>query len=111
MPVESADDLASFFDEEEFAEAATYLAPDDGAEAVACSVIVDRGQGAQLFRAGETSAATAERLLHVRKSEVPLVKREGVFTLDVDGEQLKVREMPVLDQTGLWWTAKFVLVD
>lgn len=108
MPVESASDLASMFDEAEFAEAASYQPP--VGPAVTCTVIVDRGQGRRPFSGGEQQLATSERKLWVRAAEVPVLVRGGVFTLDVDVEQLRVDDLPVLDHTGTLWSADLVIV-
>jgi hypothetical protein len=111
MAVESASDLASMFDDEEFAEAASYLAP--GGAAVDCLVIVDRGQGRKAFTGGEQQLATSERMLWVRKTAdgeggLAAVVRGGVFTLELDGEELTVADLPALDHTGQLWSVELV---
>lgn len=113
MSVESASDLASMFDDEEFAEAASYLAP--GGSAIDCLVIVDRGQGRKPFAGGEQQLATSERRLWVRKTVdgeggLAAVVRGGVFTLELDDEQLRVAGLPELDHTGTLWSADLVVV-
>jgi hypothetical protein len=108
VPVESASDLASMFDEDEWAVAASYQPPSGAA--VACTVVVDRGQGRSPFQGGEQQLATSERKVWVRKAEIALLARGGVFTLDVDGEQLRVDDLPVLDHTGTLWSADLVIV-
>lgn len=114
MPVESASDLASMFDEDEFAEAAEYTAP--AGSPVACSVIVDRGQGREKFVAGEASAVGSQRHLWVRQAELAEVARGGQFTmLDADGEPTDeaylVEGLPKLDQTGALWSVDLLIDD
>jgi len=121
MPVETAADLASFFEEAEFAEGAVYTGPADGAPAIACSVIVDRGQGRRLFRAAEHEIATSERNLWVRATAegdggLPAVARDGLFAMvDADGEPtgeiFKVAGMPSLDQTAKVWSVELLLQE
>lgn len=110
MAVESAADLEGFFDAEEFAEAAVYLAPTPGAAPVPCSVIVDRGQGRAMFKTGEAgSFAGSERHLWVRAAELASVVREGVFT--VGDEVFAVLNLPKLDQTGRLWSVELLIRD
>ena len=110
MAVETAADLESFFEEEEFAESAVYLAPVPGAVAVPCSVIVDRGQGRAMFKTGEAgSFAGSERHLWVRAAELASVAREGVFT--IGAEVLAVLNLPKLDQTGRLWSVELLIRD
>lgn len=112
MPVETAADLASFFDEDEFSEAASYLAPGVGATAVDCVVIVDRGQGRMPFNGGEQRLAASERHIWVRRSDLASVARNGSFTVaDPDGgapEVLRVPDLPKLDHTGSLWSVQVV---
>lgn len=114
MAVETASDLASFFDESEWAEAALYTGPEDDAVAVPCSVVIDRGQGRTHFDAGERSVSSSERLLHVQASEVT-AKRNGRFAmLDSEGtptgEVIQISGPPSLDETGAIWTAQLLIV-
>jgi hypothetical protein len=113
MAVETAADLESFFEEEEFAEAAVYLAPRPGAVAVPCSVIVDRGQGRAMFKTGMKSGAGefagSERHLWVRSAELATVARDGVFT--VGAEVFAVLNLPKLDQTGRLWSVELLIRD
>lgn len=120
MAVETSADLASMFDEDEFAEAASYLSPAPGASAEPCSVIVDRGQGRARFGAGETAggkgAVASERHLWVQASDLAAVVRDGRFTmLDAEGvatgEVFRVEGMPKLDQTGDLWSVGLVIVS
>lgn len=115
MPVETASDLASMFDEDEFAERAEYTGP-LGGSATGCSVIVDRGQARQRFRGGEMEAATSERKLSVRRAELASVARGGIFAmLDEDGaatgEVFKVADLPKLDETGRLWSVNLLIVQ
>lgn len=112
MTVESASDLASMFDEDEFAEAASYRPPGLG-DPVICSVILDRGQGRSRFERGDHSATTSNRKLWVRAAEIAALARDGVFTmLDADGaptgEIYTVAGLPELDHTGRLWSADLV---
>ncbi len=125
MAVETAEDLASFFDDDEFAEAASYLAPGLGALPVDCLVILDLGQGREVFAGGEQRVATSERHLWVRKSVallcLPEVQRGGTFSI-LDPEQLaldppvrvvsevlRVEGLPKLDHTGKLWSVQLVI--
>lgn len=121
MPVETAADLASLFVEDEFAEGAVYTGPAPGAEGVACSVIVDRGQGRRMFRAAEHEVATSERNLWVRATAegvggLPAVARDGLFAMsDPDGtptgEVFRVAGLPHLDETAKLWSAELLVED
>lgn len=121
MPVETAADLASFFDEDDFAEGAVYTGPAPGAVAVSCSVIVDRGQGRRTFRAGEHEAATSERNLWVQftpagEGGLPVVARGGTFAMTDEagvptGEEFRVADLPKLDETAKLWSAELLVVD
>lgn len=116
MPVETAADLASMFDDEEFAEGAVYTGPEADAEGMPCSVIVDRGQGRNRFKAGDASASTSERQLWVQKAQLPTVVRDGYFEITdelgvLTGELYQVVGMPKLDETGKIWSADLVIVD
>lgn len=124
MAVESAADLAAFFDVDEFAESAAYTAP-TGGDAVPCSVIVDRGQGRRSFRApedfGSHETRTSERNLTVRCTAPGLgglsaVLRDGRFAmLDADGvptgEVFRATGLPALDETARIWSVQLLLVD
>ena len=114
MPVESAVDLATFFNEDEFAEGALYRPKGDTGAGTRCSVIVDRGQGRRAFTGAAVDAATIERLVQVRSDELPEIARNGTFTiLDEDGnetsEVMTIAGMPKLDETGEWWVAEIVI--
>jgi hypothetical protein len=121
MPVETAADLASLFDEDEFAEVAVYTGTEPGAVGVPCSVIVDRGQGRRMFRAADHEVATSERNLVVRATApgsggLPAVVRDGLFAMaDADGvptgEVFRVAGMPSLDQTARLWSAELLLEE
>lgn len=118
MAVETDADLAGMFDEDEFAESASYVGPAGGA-GIVCSVIVDRGQGRQQFDAGQPKGTGSERQLWVQKTiddagGLAQVERNGVFTiLDADGdptsEVFKVAGLPKLDQAAHLWSAELVI--
>ncbi len=115
MPVESASDLASMFDTDEFAERAQYTGPGGGA-AIGCSVIVDRGQGRSRFRGGDREAVGSERSLWAQRSELATVERGGGFAmLDEDGvatgEEFEVANLPRLDETGHLWSVELLIVS
>lgn len=116
MSVETAADLASMFDDEEFAEGAVYSGPEPDAADVPCSVIVDRGQARSRFQAGEASAQTSERQLWALHAELASVARDGRFAI-VDengvptGELFQVVGLPKLDETGKVWSADLVIMD
>lgn len=116
MPVESAADLASMFEEDEFAERAEYTGPGGGA-AIPCTVIVDRGQGRRPMEGGEhRPIATSERQLWAQRSELDTVERGGIFAmLDADGvatgEEYTVAEMPALDHTARLWSVELLIRD
>lgn len=118
MSVETDADLATFFNEDEFAEAAVYrpAGVSPPAAGTACSVIVDRGQGRRGFEAGDLEARTVERLVQVRVTEIAAVARGGTFTmLDEEGiesaEVLLVAGLPQRDETGRWWVCEVTLPD
>lgn len=131
MPIETADDLASFFDDDEFAESATWTPPGADAVAVPCIVIVDRGQGRSRSDRMKPEAVGTDRRVMVRRlnpqaddsvAEIIAV-RDGLFTVagtfggDLAGgvaggadETLKVTGLPVLDETGRVWTCDVLQV-
>lgn len=120
MPTETAADLASMFDDAEFAEHATYTAPVPGAAPAACLVIVDRGQGRQMVDSGEGRASISQRRLWAQASQLASVSRGGTFTLfDGDpedggtatGEVFSVAGLPVLDHGARLWSADLVIED
>ena len=123
MTVESADDLASLFEEDEFAEAVRYTPPDPGSSVVRCTAIVDRGQGRGRFEAGRSDAVGSERALWVRRAEVGAIQRDGLFEVldpallaldppeEVVTETYRVVGLPVLDQTGAVWAVDLVIED
>ena len=120
MTVESADDLASLFEEDEFAEAVRYTPPDPGSSVVRCTAIVDRGQGRGRFEAGRSDAVGSERALWVRRGEVGAVGRDGLFevldaaalpALETVTESYRVVGLPTLDQTGAVWAVDLAIED
>lgn len=110
MPVESPADLAGMFDTEEWAEAASYQAP-GGGDPVDCTVILDRGQGRMPMEPGEQRVAVTERMLWVQKGELAAIVRNGIFTIEADGEQLKVQGVPELDHAGTLWSCRLLVVE
>jgi hypothetical protein len=115
MPVESAADIASMFEEDEFAEAASYQSPVPGTDPVPCLVILDRGQGRTRFRAGDVEGTGTNRHLWAQagdeENQLPDVRRDGLFTIDADGEVLQVQGMPELDHQGHLWSVQLVVMD
>lgn len=117
MSVESAQDMASFFAANEFAEAAFYQSPTPGAAAVPCLVIVDTGQGRERFALrqaqGERDYVGSERHLWAMAggaaAQLADVKRDGIFTLSGNGEVLRVAGLPKLDHTGHLWSVDLVM--
>lgn len=117
MAVESAADLAGFFDEEEFATPARYTAPVPGAQPVTCSVIVDRGQGRATLENARQPVGAIDRKIQAPSPPLTLVERDGIFEL-LDGstplvvtERLKVVGYPKRDETGVWWHLDVVAMD
>lgn len=117
MPVESAADLAGMFGADEFAENAGYVAPVPGAVAVACTVIVDRGQGRGAQRGGgEIETAVSERMLWARKAELAEVRRDGLFRMRTaagaeTGEVFRVAALPKLDHGEALWSVELWIVE
>lgn len=125
MPVETADDLASFFDDGEFAESATWTGTAPGSDPVPCSVIVDRGQGRSRFDRGRPEAVGSDRLVFVRRHNpqddgsvieiAPVRGSRFAVSLDADDpdggtELLQVDGTPVLDETARVWTCDVLQV-
>lgn len=102
MPVESASDLAAFFNADEFGQAASYTPPGGGG-ATACTVLidaadreVDMAQGRGLLEA---------RVLDVRAAEIAAPAKGGTFT--VGAQTLTVIEHPqARDPDRLIWTMR-----
>lgn len=117
MPVESAADLAGMFGADEFAENAGYVAPVAGAVAVACTVIVDRGQGRVAQRpGGEFETAASERMLWARRAELASVVRDGLFRMrnaagDETGEVFRVAALPRLDHSAALWSVELWIAE
>lgn len=123
MPVETAADIASLFDDGEFAEAAVYQSPVPGTDPEPCLVILDRGQGRTQFRGaprqgqGEREGAATGSNRHLwamagdGENQLPDVRRSGLFTIDLDGEVLRVSGLPELDHTGHVWSVQLTLED
>ena len=115
MPAETAADIASMFDADEFAEGAVYQSPAPGTDPVPCLVILDRGQGRSRFRAGQQELSGSNRHLWALAGDddgqIADVRRDGLFTIEADGEVLKVQGMPVLDHGGALWSVQLLVVD
>ena len=113
MATESPADLASFFDEDEFGESASYLGPGPADVAVACTVVVDRGQGRDVVKDGRAPVGVSERNLTVQRFAIAKVQKDGVFTVTdpVSGapERLKVVGVPKLEHTGRVWSVQLVI--
>lgn len=97
MNVEDAEDLAGFFDTDEFGESATYTP--QGGMPVEVTVIVLRPR--ETAPLGQVGARGPKRLALLRKSEVSNPKRDDQLT--VAGETLTLRAKPTLDDTGAVW--------
>lgn len=119
MPVETAADRAAFFNPDEFAERAAYTAP--GGSSVPCTLIVDRGQGRKAMDLGKNRAVGPDRLVQVLAEgagtdDAPGITpaRGGRFDIPATdlspAEVLEIPGMPMLDETGVWWTAEVVQV-
>jgi hypothetical protein len=123
MAVETASDIASFFDDSEFAEAASYQSPNPGAATEPCLVILDRGQGRSMFSPGQRQQSGdrdfggtgSNRHLWVQAgddlNQLADVKRDAIFTIDSDGEKLKVHGLPELDHAGHLWSVQLIKLD
>lgn len=115
MAVESASDIASFFYDDEFAEAASYQSPVPGTDPVPCLVILDLGQGRTRFRSGDVEITGSNRHLWVQAgddvNQVPDVRRDGLFTIDRNGEALRVQGLPELDHLGHLWSVQLTVED
>ena len=122
MPVETASDIASFFGDDEFAEAALYQSPNPGAPPVPCLVIMDRGQGRERLESGAgmdgRRAVTSERHLWAIAgddvNQLADVKRGGLFTITArggtaGGEVLRVAGLPKLDHAGNLWSVQLTI--
>lgn len=110
VAVESASDRAGFFETDEFAELASYLAPGPGAVAVDdVPIIYDRGQAKNRWKGGEMSAATKERKAWINADDLALVQRDGQLT--VGSEVLRVAGEPILDETAAAWSVDLVLLS
>lgn len=96
MAVETAADLAIFFDTGDggWGEAATYTPPTGAA--VACTVVVDRGVQLQDAETGEV--IDGADVLYVRRSEVDDPLREGTFATTVAGETWRVNQVMGRDE-------------
>ncbi|RDV06423.1 hypothetical protein DXH95_03075 [Sphingorhabdus pulchriflava] len=115
--MESAEDLAGFFEEEEFATPARYTAPTPGASPVSCSVIVDRGQGRATLDNARQPVGALDRKIQAPNPLLTKVERDGLFEL-LDSatppnvvETLKVVGYPKRDESGVWWHVDVVIVD
>ncbi len=103
------------FDADEFAELAVYQSPVPGTDPIPCLVMLDRGQGRTRFRSGDLEATGSNRHLWVQAgdavNQIPDVRRDGLFTIDLNGEVLQVQGLPELDHIGQLWSVQLALVD
>lgn len=119
MSVETAEDIASFFGDDEFAEAALYQSSNPGAAPAPCLVIMDTGQGRERTGLrqpqGERDYVGSERHLWAMAGDKPGqladVKRGAIFTIEASGEVLRVAGLPKLDHTGHLWSVDLVRTD
>lgn len=114
MSVESAADRATFFDEDEFATAAQYLAPEGGVP-LDCSVIYDRERRDPLEVAGDSGSGMRKvrtwQGAQLLADQVPVVMQGGRITLGTridevfvgGGVVLEVIGRPKLDESGAIW--------
>jgi hypothetical protein len=98
MAVESADDLASFFDTEEWASSAVYRAGGTG-DPVTVSVVPDLGTRRGDFQ--DVDVVQDGGTFRLRKSEVSAPGNGD--TLELDGVTYTVQGEPELDIHGLIW--------
>lgn len=96
MAVETAEDLATFFDTDDFAVAAV-ITPNGGA-AVTVSILLDEPQ--EIHGLGIAGIAQANRRVMVRKSEID-DPTNG--TIAISGVTYRIVE-PELDLTRLIWS-------
>jgi len=101
MPIESADDLASFFDPEEFGEAVTYSAR-GVAEALPIVAIWVRPGGTAPFGRGDV--ALDKHRFVIRAAEVPQPSLGATITITRTAEVLTVCEDPLATADGALWT-------
>jgi hypothetical protein len=102
MSVESAADLAVFFNADEFAKAAVYTPPGGGA-AVACDILIGEiDSGASL---DDGRPIVGQKTVTVAAAQVAAPAIGGTFTLDVGGRVLTISNRPQLDDIdGATWT-------
>lgn len=105
MPVETAADLAAFFDEAEFAVEAAFTPA--GGSSSTVSVILDEGDS----RAdpGGAGYVGARRVARVRKSEVATARRGD--SLEVDGTTYEVGKAMLDQATGTIWLLDLIPQD
>ncbi len=101
MPVESAADLAVFFNADEFGKVAVYAPPGGGA-GVACTILIgeiDSGAGLDDGR-----PIVGQKTVTVAAAEVAAPAFGGTFTLTVGGRVLTISNRPQLDDVdGATW--------
>lgn len=101
MPVESAADLAAFFNADEFAHAAVYRPPGGGA-GTPCAVLIGEIDSAAAPDDGRP--IDGQKTVTVQAAEIAAPAHGGTFTLDVGGRVLTVMNRPQLDDTdGATW--------
>ena len=98
MVVETAADLAGFFETDEFAELATFY-PKTGPALENIPVVVSRPVDAGTL--GELTFTATQRRVLVRAADVGAIVRGGRFELA--GETYAVDGAPALDETATVW--------
>jgi hypothetical protein len=101
MPIESADDLAAFFDPEEFGTAVTYL-PRGADQAVPILAIWILPGGTAPFGRGDV--ALDKHRFVIRAAEVAKPSLGATLTVTRTGEVLTVCEDPLATADGALWT-------
>ena len=99
--IEFADDLAAFFNPEEFGEAVAYL-PRGADEALPIGAIWSRPGSFGSFGRGET-ALDKHRFVFLAAG-IPAPKRGATITLSGTAEQFSICEDPTLSTDGALWT-------
>ena len=97
MAVEDATDLATFFETEEWGQAATYY-PRIG-PAVACTVVLDQALDAR--QAASALLRVPVRVVRVRRSEIAEPRRDDKIQV---GDEIMRIQAAELDIEGVMWT-------
>jgi hypothetical protein len=105
MPVESAADLAVFFNADEFAATAVYVPPGGGA-GVPCSILIDLREEGAAHGQGEPLAG--QGTVEVQKVEIAAPAQGGVFTVTAPPVLFgayTIMDRPIAaDDTGTVWS-------